>query len=388
VRIAIVAGEVSGDALGAGLIRALRERYPAAQFAGIGGPAMSDARFDVWWPSERLSVMGIFEVLRHLPELLKLRSELVERVAAWKPDVYVGIDAPDFNLGVERRLKQRGIRTVHYVSPSIWAWRESRAAKMGLSADRVLCLFPIEPPIYARHGVEARFVGHPLADAFAPRPDRAAARRALDLAEGVRVLALLPGSRVGEIERIGEAFVVAAQHVSHALPGTLVVAPMASHACREAFTAILDRHQLRGRIEMLEGRAHEAMIASDVVLVASGTATLEALLAKRPMVVGYRLNPLTAFVVRAFGLLKTERFSLPNALAGEDLVPELMQEKCTPEALADAVLKWFREPHLADKLLPKYVQIHAALKKDANREAAAAIVELLEQPAPAPKAAP
>lgn len=382
LRIALVAGEASGDLLGAGLVRALLERFPDAQFAGIGGPSMTDLGFEAWWPSERLSVMGLVEVLRHLPQLLKLRRELVERVAAWKPDVFVGIDAPDFNLGVERRLKARGIRTVHYVSPSVWAWRESRAAKMGLSADRVLCLFPMEPPIYARHGVEARFVGHPLAEAFAPRPDRAAARRALDLPGSARVLALLPGSRRGEIARLAEPFVLAARQLAHAVPGLRVVAPMANSACRDAFIAVLERCRMRGHVEVLEGRAHEALVASDVVLVASGTATLEALLAKRPMVVGYRLNPLTHFIVRSFGLLKVSRYSLPNVLAGEDLVPELMQDACTPEALADAALRYLRDPALAEALLPKYVRIHATLKKDASREAAAAIAELLETASP------
>ena len=385
-RIAIVAGEASGDLLGAGLVRALRERFPGAQIAGIGGHAMETAGLEAWWPSETLSVMGLVEVLKHLPELLKLRRELVERTIAWRPDVYVGIDSPDFNLGVERKLKLAGIRTVHYVSPSVWAWRESRAARMGLSTNLVLCLFPFEPEIYHRHSVDARYVGHPLAEAFAPRPDRSAARRALELPDGARVLALLPGSRRSEIARIGEPFALAAKHVAHALPGLRVVAPMATRACRDAFEEVLQRTGMRGHVEVLDGRAHDALVASDVVLVASGTATLEAMLAKRPMVVGYRLNALTYFIVKAFGLMKVSRYSLPNALAQEDLVPELMQERCKPALLADAVLKYFREPALAEQLLPKYVKLHALLKKDASREAAAAIAALMDSPSPAPQA--
>jgi lipid-A-disaccharide synthase len=203
VKIALVAGEASGDLLGAGLIAALRERYPQAQFAGIGGPLMVASGLESWWPAERLAVMGLFEVLKHLPALLALRRSLVARLIEWQPDVFVGVDAPDFNLSVERRLKRRGCNTVHYVSPSVWAWRERRAERLGRSADRVLCLFPMEPPIYARHGVEARFVGHPLADRIPLEPDRAAARAALGLPAGAPVLALLPGSRIGEISRLG-----------------------------------------------------------------------------------------------------------------------------------------------------------------------------------------
>jgi lipid-A-disaccharide synthase len=381
-RIALVAGEASGDLLGADLLRALRTRFPGAEFAGIGGPAMRGAGLDAWWDCSELAVMGLIEVLRHLPRLLRLRRDLLARLLAWQPDVYVGIDAPDFNLGVERRLKARGIATVHYVSPSVWAWREGRAAKIGRSADRVLCLFPMEPAIYARHGVDARFVGHPLADRFPPEPDRGAARTALGLPADRPVLGLLPGSRLGEIERLGAIFAAAAAQVAAALPGLTVVAPMANAGCRAAFEPLAAAAGVPVRI--VDGQAHQVMAAADVLLLASGTAALEGMLAKRPMVVGYRIAPLTHWIVRRFGLLRVERYALPNVLAGADLVPELMQDDCTPDQLAAAVLRWFREPAAVAALLPRYRELHEALRRDASRGAAAAIADLLAQRALAP----
>lgn len=381
-RIALVAGEASGDLLGAGLVRALRARWPEAEIVGIGGPGMIAAGQEAWWPAEKLSVMGLVEVLRHLPALLKLRRALVRRVLAWRPDVYVGIDAPDFNLGVERRLKAHGIRTVHYVSPSVWAWREKRAAKLGASADRVLCLFPMEPAIYAAHGVDARFVGHPLARQFALDPDRAAAREALGLTGAAPVLALLPGSRRGEIARLAEPFLRAAAQVARAVPGLRIVAPMANAACRVAFEAVADTLGLRAQVRVLDGRAHEAMAASDVVLLASGTAALEAMLAKRPMVVGYRIHPLTYWIVRTFGLMRVSHYSLPNVLAGRPIVPERMQEDCTPSALAQSVLAYLRDPSSADDAIRTFREIHATLLRDADREAADAVAELVEAPRP------
>ena len=374
-RFVLVAGEASGDLLGADLIGALRERFPDARFAGIGGPRMIAAGFESWHPIGKLSVMGLVEVLRHLPELLAIRHDVVRRALALRPDVFVGIDAPDFNLGAERRLKRRGVRTVHYVSPSVWAWREKRAAKIGESADRVLCLFPMEPPIYARHGVDARFVGHPLADALPMRPDRRAARAALGLPDDARVLALLPGSRLGEIARLGADFAGAAQRLAADIPGLRVVAPMANAACRAAFERILATAGGDARIDVVDGRAHEAMAAADAILVASGTATLEAMLAKRPMVVAYRIAPLTYRIVKGLGLLKVERYALPNVLAGRDLAPELMQDACTPEALADALRPLLRGE--ADPaLLADYVRLHESLRRDASRSAAAAIADL------------
>ena len=307
-RFVLVAGEASGDALGAGLVEALRQRFPNARFAGIGGDAMRGAGMETWHDASELSVMGLFEVLRHLPRLLRLRREFRERALAWQPDVLIGIDAPDFNLAVERWFKQRGVATVHYVSPSVWAWREKRAEKIGASADRVLCLFPMEPAIYARHGVDARFVGHPMADAMPLQPDRAAARAQLGLPPKAPLLAVLPGSRLGEIERLGEVFFEAAWQVAEEMRALHVVVPAANARCRELLQAQMSRSALPVmHSHLLDGQARTALAAADVVLLASGTATLEAMLSKRPMVVGYRVSPLTYRIVRALGLLKVDR---------------------------------------------------------------------------------
>ncbi|WP_133499709.1 lipid-A-disaccharide synthase [Cognatilysobacter terrigena] len=380
-RIAIVAGEASGDLLGAGLIDALRERWPDAEFAGIGGDRMREAGFDAWHDAGELAVMGLADVLRHLPRLLRLRRALRERVLAWRPDVFIGIDAPDFNLGVERWLKQRGVATVHYVSPSVWAWREGRAAKIGESADRVLCLFPMEPAIYAKHGVDARFVGHPLADEMPLVPDRADARARLDLSIDGPVLALLPGSRTGEIERLGADFLDAAARVRDAVPDLQVLAPMADARARATFERVLAQSPARARLSdalrIIDGNARTLMIASDVVLLASGTATLEGLLAKRPMVVAYKVAVMTYRMVKGLGMLKVDRYALPNILAGADLVPELMQHDCTPEKLASAVLHWLRSPDAVRDLVPRFTKLHEELRRDASARAADAVAEVV-----------
>lgn len=397
---ALVAGEDSGDQLGADLIEALRARFPGARFVGVGGPRMRAAGFDAWHDIAELSVMGLAEVLRHLPRLLRLRASLAKRLIALKPDAFIGIDAPDFNLGLEKRLKPAGIRTVHYVSPSIWAWRENRARKIGESADRVLCLFPMEPAIYARFGVDARFVGHPLADRFALAPDRDAARREIDLDPAAPVLAVLPGSRLAEIRRLGAIFLEAAQRVAAAMPGLQVVIPAANAQCRDEIERLLrvrgpgtgergpqkDSGALPGprsqppSPRLLDGHAHRAMIASDVVLLASGTAALEAMLAKRPMVVGYRIAPFTHAIVKGLGMLKTSVYSLPNILAGRRLVPELMQDDCTPARLGDAVLDLIRDRARRAELVHEFERMHLSLHTGggAAASAARAIEQLLE----------
>lgn len=377
--MALVAGEASGDQLGAGLIAELRLRFPDARFAGIGGPAMRAAGLDAWHDSQELAVMGLAEVLSHLPRLLRLRHRLRRRLLHWRPDVFIGIDAPDFNLGVERWLKQRGVRTVHYVSPSVWAWREGRAAKIGRSADRVLCLFPMEPPIYARHAVDARFVGHPLADAIPMTPDRAAARDALGVDHAAPVLALLPGSRLGEIRTMLPVFLDAVALVAQRVPALRILLPAANAQCDAAIRATLAAMPAAaGRVRVLAGDAQRAMIASDVVLLASGTAALEGLLCKRPMVVGHRIAPLTYRIVRGLGLLKSRFVSLPNVLAGEALIPELLQDACTAENLADAVLAWFDAPEAVAALRPRFRAIHETLRQNASACAADAVAELLQ----------
>jgi lipid-A-disaccharide synthase len=375
----VVAGEASGDLLGSGLVRELRLRFPEAEFAGVGGEHLRAAGLETWHDCSELAVMGLAEVLRHLPRLLRLRRRLGNRLLAWRPDVLIGIDAPDFNLGLERRLKRAGVRTVHYVSPSVWAWREGRAAKIGRSADRVLCLFPMEPAIYERHGVDARFVGHPLADAFPLEPDRAAARELAGLPADGPLLAVLPGSRLGEIQRLLPTFLEAARFVSAQVPGLVVAIPAANAECRALIDTLLHGSRLENAI-VINGKAHAVMTASDVVLLASGTAALEAMLAKRPMVVGYRISSLTYRIVMALGLMKVNRYSLPNVLANEPIVPELMQQDCTPENLGEAVMQWFRQPEARAALLPRYLAIHQKLRRDASSTAADAVAELMLQP--------
>ncbi len=388
--IALIAGEDSGDQLGADLLLALRRRYPAARFVGIGGPRMLAAGFESWFDIRELSVMGFAEVLRHLPRLLRLRKNLLARLLALGPDIVVGIDAPDFNLAVERKLKQAGLRTVHYVSPSVWAWREKRAEKIGRSADRVLCLFPMEPPIYARHGIDARFVGHPLADRFPLLADRHGAREALRLPQDAPVLAVLPGSRPSEIDRLGRIFIDAATRIGAALPGLRILMPAANPVVHAKLARIIGefRHVHGFAPTLIEGRAHEAMLAADVVLLASGTATLEAMLAKRPMVVGYRVAPSSYRIARALKMLKTDIYALPNILAracglGDGLLaPEFMQDDCTPANLAAATLDLLQDSERRGRIVAAFEFLHQRLRGDlegqAADHAADAIAELLD----------
>lgn len=381
--IALIAGEASGDLLGADLLDALRRRHPHARFAGIGGPRMRAQGFAAWHDISELSVMGLAEVLRHLPRLLRLRRGLVRRLLADRPALTIGIDAPDFNLGLERRLKAAGLRTAHYVSPSVLAWREGRAARLGASTDRVLCLFPMEPSIYARHGVDARFVGHPLADRFADVPDRAAARAALGIGTETRVLALLPGSRHGEVARLLPDFLAAAAILCARFTDLLIAIPAADAALRARIDAALGASTLPANaVRVLDGQAHAALTAADAALLASGTAALEAALAQCPMVVAYRIAPLTHAIVRRLGLLKSDRYSLPNILAGKDLVPERMQQDCTGPRLAAAVARLFEDPAAASAQRAAFPGLHAMLRapggSSAADAAARAALELID----------
>lgn len=373
MRVALVAGEASGDALGAGLIAALREHLPDAEFAGIGGPRMAAAGQLQWAEAEELAVMGLAEVLGHLPRLLRLRKRLHAELLAWQPEVYIGIDAPDFNLGVERVLKARGVPTVHYVSPSIWAWRQSRAAKIGQSADLVLCLFPFEPTLYAAHGVEAVFVGHPLAEQLPMEPAVYASRALLRLPIEGRVLALLPGSRAGEISRLGPVFLEVARQLKQRLPKLTVVAPMASPRCMEQFRALTRPEH---GVVLIEGQAQAVLQAADAVLIASGTATLEAALAKKPMLVAYKLHPLTHWLATRFKLLKTPWFSLPNQLAGGFLVPERAQQEVRADALLPLLEGMLTTPP-DPELVARFRAIHESLQQDADARAAEAVLALL-----------
>ena len=380
MRFVLVAGEASGDALGAGLIEALRLRYPHAQFFGVGGPLMARAGLVQWFASDELAVMGLFEVLKHLPRLLKRRAQVLRQTLDLKPTAFIGIDAPDFNLTIERKLKARGLCTVHYVSPSIWAWRSARAAKIGLSADLVLCLFPFEPALYAQHGVHAVFVGHPLADQFPLEPAPTFARVALGLPLNTPILALLPGSRLSEIKQLGKDFLDAAALVKKSIPKLTVIAPMANARARAALEAqMTSAHS----ILLFDGQAQLVLQAADAVVVASGTAALEAALARKPMLVAYRLNALTYWLARKLGLLKAKYFSLPNKLAERALVPELEQHGVTPQAIAQAITPALTDG-AAPELLDAYEVMHLSLRRNASQCAARAIAQLLENVAPFP----
>ncbi len=377
MRIALVAGEASGDALGAALIDALKRRFPGAQFAGVAGPRMKASGCTAWFDSEELAVMGLTEVLRHLPRLLRLRSALQRRILDWRPDVFIGVDFKEFNLGLSRRLKKQGLRTVQYVSPQVWAWRPGRARTIGEAVDLILCLFPFEPEFYREYGVRAAFVGHPLADQIPLEADRAAARAELGIAGDVRVLAVLPGSRQGEVEHLADAFAGAAELLAARFPGLVSIAPMVTPALRDLFAGRCAALAPRAAVRMLDGHARSALAAADVVLVASGTATLEAALCKRPMVVAYKLGALTAFVLRQLGLVKVRHFSQPNLLAGDELVPEFFQEKATPGKLADALATWFEQPERVARVQREFLRIHETLRRGGAERAAAEIAELL-----------
>ncbi|CAM5508378.1 lipid-A-disaccharide synthase [Rhodanobacter lindaniclasticus] len=387
--IALLAGEDSGDQLGADLIAALRQRYPQARFVGIGGARMQREGFESWYDIRELSLFGFSEVIRHLPRLLRLRRALVARLKQARPAVVIGIDAPDFNLGVERRLKQAGLRTVHYVSPSVRGLRENRAEKIGRSADRALCLFPMEPAIYARHGVDARFVGHPLADRFALVADRGGARAALQLPQQVPVLAVLPGSRMSEVERLGQIFLMPPGVSPPACPACASSSPPPMPGCTRDCRSCSPVPPARDPAPLLlDGHAHEAMLAADVVLLASGTATLEAMLAKRPMVVGYRVAPMSYRIARALNMIKTDVYSLPNVLARASglgpgpLVPELMQDQCTAESLAAATLTLFGDSERRGAIVAAFEYLHQELRGgmegQAGDRAAAAVAELID----------
>lgn len=385
LRIALIAGEASGDQLGADLINSLRQRHPDAQIVGVGGTQMQAAGMELWSDYRPLAVMGLAEVLRHLPRLLRFRRQIVRRLIDWQPDVFIGIDAPDFNLGVERRLRQTGVTTVHYVSPSVWAWREGRAARIGDCADRVLCLFPMEPAIYSRHGVDARFVGHPIANRFPDRPDQDAARHHLGLPLEATLLAILPGSRLGELGRLLPVFLPVAERLLEQRPDLQVLIPAANADCaaRLQTEPLIQATTERGasrRIHVLDGQAHAALFAADAVLLASGTAALEAALAKRPMVVAYRIAALTYFLVTTLGLLKIERYSLPNILHGGDLVPEFMQHECTPERLLPAIETLLDDPQAGSRQLAGFDAIQRSLQVagGAGPAAAAAVLDLIE----------
>ena len=374
LRVGIVAGEHSGDTLGAALITALRARVPEVECFGVAGPKMVAAGCEAWASADELAVMGLAEVLHHLPRLLRLRAELARRFAAARPDVFVGIDSPEFNLGLARRLRAHGIRTVQYVSPQVWAWRQGRVRTIGESCDLVLCLLPFETEFYVRHGVAAVFVGHPLADQIPLDVDRGAARAALGIEDGVPLVALLPGSRIGEVARLGAPFAAAAAHIAGQRPDYRFIAPMASVAVSETFAREIAQVPGAPAIQLLEGNAQRALAACDAALVASGTATLETLLTGRPMVVAYRVSAVTAFLLRTMRLVKVPYFSQPNLLAGRRLVPEFFQEQAQGAALGAALLHELEDPVHVRELLEEFARQHRALRCGGAARAAEAIL--------------
>jgi lipid-A-disaccharide synthase len=375
-RIALVVGEQSGDNLGAALMHSLRAHFPNAQFFGIAGPQMIAAGCEAWEAAESLAVMGIFEVIPHLPRLLRIRRQLIARLLKNPPDVYIGIDAKEFNLSVERKLKSSGIRTVQYVSPQVWAWRQGRVKKIAQAVDLMLCLLPFEQRFYDGHGVRARFVGHPLADQIPMHADRAAARAALAVPQDAPCLAVLPGSRQGEVMRLGGDFAETIKWLLQQRPACCVLAPMANAQARQIFTHALQQAGVLSQVKLLDGDAQSAMIASDVVLLSSGTATLEAALIKRPMVVAYRLGALTTFMLKTLGMMKLKYFSQPNILTEQALVPEFFNDAVRAEVLGPAILAQLDRPDRVE-LDAAFMQLHKQLKQNASEQAAIAIAELL-----------
>jgi lipid-A-disaccharide synthase len=369
MRVALVAGEASGDILGAGLMQALKAQYPQIDFIGVGGPLMQAQGLNTYFPMERLSVMGLVEVLGRLPELLSRRKRLINTLIAAKPDVFIGIDAPDFNLTLELKLRQAGIKTVHYVSPSVWAWRQKRVLKIREACDLMLTLFPFEAQFYQEHQVPVRFVGHPLADTIPQQADRKAAREALNLDHGQPVVALMPGSRGGEVSRLGSLFLDAAVRLRALRPGIQFVLPCSSPERRAQLEQMLVGRDLP--LTLLNGRSHEALAACDAVLIASGTATLEALLYKRPMVVAYKVAPLTYRILKR--LVTSAYISLPNLLAERLLVPELIQDAATPEELAQLLAPLLDGGEVQTE---GFDVIHRALRRDASVQAAQAVLQL------------
>jgi lipid-A-disaccharide synthase len=380
LRVGIVAGESSGDQLGAALIAALRERVPELQCFGVAGPKMMAAGCEAWAGAEELAVMGLTEVLAHLPRLLRLRASLTARFLASRPDVFVGIDAPEFNLGLAQRLHARGLKTVQYVSPQVWAWRQGRVRNIGRACDLVLCLLPFETAFYSRHGVRAAFVGHPLADQIPLTVDRQGARTALGLKTAATVVALLPGSRVGEVDRLGTDFLQAAAWLAERRPDIQFIAPMATARAREAFESKQLEVPTAPKVLLIEGRAQQVLAACDAAIVASGTATLETLLSRRPMVVAYRLGALTAFLLRRLRLVKVPYFSQPNLLVGRPLVPELFQEQVSGAALGEALLARLSDPAYLRQLDDEFRKVHETLRGGAAARAADAILALLRAP--------
>lgn len=375
----MVAGETSGDLLAGLLLDGLRERWPGLQASGIGGPQMARRGFQAWWPHDKLAVRGYVEVLRHYREIVGIRDQLKQRLLDQRPDIFIGVDAPDFNLDLEAALKAQGIKTVHFVSPSVWAWRADRVEKIRRSVDHVLCIFPFEPALLASHGIAATYVGHPLASVIPLQPDRSAARRKLGLQDDDVVIAILPGSRKSEIQYLAERFFRAAALVKRAQPAIKFIVP-AVPLLKSAIERLADAAGMRTNLQIIEGQSHTVLAACDVTLIASGTATLEAALFKRPMVIAYNMNWLSWQIMWRKKLQPW--VGLPNILCQDFVVPELLQEAATPEALAAELLQWVDAKLTApDKIAAveqRFMALHAELQRDTSQLATDAIQQILE----------
>jgi lipid-A-disaccharide synthase len=381
IRVGMVAGEASGDLLAAHLIAALKARRPELQFFGIGGPKMAAEGFEALYPVEALSVRGYAEALRHFHRIAGIRRELARRLLAERPALFIGVDASDFNLDLERHLKDAGIPTVHYVSPAIWAWRGWRVRRVARSASHLLAMFPFEPQLYDKAGVPVTYVGHPLADMIPLEPDKGAARAELRLPAAARVIAMLPGSRRSELQYMADLFVQTARRLLQDLPGAHFVFPTVSRETRELLEAALRRHRANSLpLTLLFGHSHEALAAAEIALVASGTATLESALFKTPMVITYRQSPVSAALMRRLGYLTY--VGLPNIVAGEAFVPEFLQEKATPWALANALLELTHDAAAQRAQVAKFREIHATLRQDNAARAADAVLRVLDDRKP------
>ena len=376
MRIGLVAGEASGDQLGAGLIRAIRQRHPDTVFEGVAGPAMIDAGCEAWAPSEDLAVMGLVEPLRHVPRLLRLRSSLAQRWQTSPPDVFVGIDAPDFNLGLETRLRAAGIPTVHYVSPTIWAWRPKRVKKIARAADKVLCILPFEPALYRDAGVDAEFVGHPKADSLSQPENIAELKAALGLDAQKTLVALLPGSRRGEVSRLLDTILGSARLLAGKDPDLQFVLPAATPAIEAMIGEGLKQNGLESCVSVLHGQGVDAMAAADLVIMASGTAVLEAALLGKPCIAVYKLAPMSAAIVRAFDLLKLEYVTLPNNLTEEPLVPEFLQEAATPEVVAAEAGRLLEDDARRALIRDRFAKLREDMALDADERAADAVLRM------------
>jgi lipid-A-disaccharide synthase len=377
VRVGMVAAEASGDLLAAHLIAALKERRPGMQFAGIGGPKMLAQGFESHVPIEKLGVRGYAEVLRHYREITAIRRRLTARLLEERPAAFIGVDSSDFNLELERRLKEAGIPTIQYVSPSIWAWRGWRLRRIVRSVNHILALFPFEPALYEKAGLPVTYVGHPLADLIPLEPDKAKARIDLRVPAGRRVIAMLPGSRRSELHYMADLFVLTARRLLQDLPDAHFIVPTASRATREMFELALRRHQAMALpLTLMFGHSHEALAAADLALVASGTATLEAALFKTPMVIAYRQSTVSWLIMRRMGYLPY--VGLPNILAGAQLVPEYVQDKATPGALANALLELHHDAGAQRRQIEKFHDIHRVLRQNTAQKAADAVLGVID----------